>query len=132
MADIKLAVVGSRSFNNYNTLKTVIDSIYEDYDYNITTIVSGGARGADSLGEKYADEYVLEKLIFPADWAKHGKRAGFLRNNDIIKNCDVCVCFWDGESHGTKHDIELCRFYKKPCFIYYYLTGELKLEKNNL
>lgn len=132
MKDIKLAVVGSRSFNNYDALKNVIDGICEDFDYEITAIVSGGARGADALGEKYADEYVIDKEIYPADWNRFGKRAGYLRNEDIIKACDVCVCFWDGESHGTKHDIELCRFYKKPCFIYFYKENELKLEKNNL
>lgn len=130
MENIKLAIVGSRCFTNYELLEKVIDNICETNEYNITDIISGAARGADTLGERYADNFSINKIIFPADWAKHGKRAGFIRNNDIIKNCDVCVCFWDGESHGTKHDIELCRFYKKICFIYLYKTNEFKLEDN--
>ena len=46
---------------------------------------------------------------------------------DIIKNCDVCVAFWDGQSHGTKHDLELCREYKKCCWVYYYLEDKIEL-----
>lgn len=130
MECIRLAIVGSRDFNNYQTLENVIDNIIDDNDYEIIEIVSGGARGADALGEKYADKFAIDKVIFPADWKTYGKRAGFLRNVDIIKNCDVCICFWDGQSHGTKHDIELCQQYNKTCYIYYYLTDILEVQEN--
>lgn len=113
----KIAIVGSRSFNNYAKLKEFINNTLDEEGINVTHVVSGGAKGADSLGEKYADEYALEKIIFQADWDKYGKSAGFRRNVDIIKNCDICFAFWDGESHGTKHDIDLCKQYNKKCFI---------------
>ena len=115
---MRAAIVGSRTFNNYEVLKDFIDSTCLDNDIEIDTIVSGGAKGADALGERYADEYALEKLIFRAEWDKYGKSAGFRRNVDIIDNCDICFAFWDGESHGTKHDIDLCSEKDKPCYVY--------------
>lgn len=115
---LKLAIVGSRTFNDYGLL---VKFIKENYDItDIDTIVSGGARGADSLGEKFAHEFNKQLKIFPAEWDKYGKRAGYIRNVLIIDECDECVCFWDGQSRGTKHDIELCEQKNKPCKICYF------------
>jgi hypothetical protein len=110
---MKLAIIGSRSFTDYNKLKEIL----KPYRAKVTLVVSGAARGADSLGEKWAKEYNIQTLIFPADWNTHGKRAGFIRNEDIIKNCDGCIAFWDGQSSGTKHSLYLCEKYNKPCKI---------------
>lgn len=117
---MKVAIVGSRTFNDYELLKAFIKLKSQENNIEIDTIVSGGAKGADTLGEQYAEEHHLNKLIFKADWDKYGKRAGFIRNVDIIKNCDVCFAFWDGESHGTKHDLELCEEYNKQYFVCYF------------
>lgn len=116
---MKIAIVGSRTFNDYTKLKNFIDTTLEQLEMTeeVDCVVSGGAKGADSLAEKYAEEYDLRTLIFPADWKKYGKSAGFRRNVDIIKNCDICFAFWDGQSHGTRHDIDLCAEYSKPCYI---------------
>ena len=115
---MKLAIVGSRTFNDYDML---VDFIKDNYNIDeITHIISGGARGADFLGERFAEEFNKELIVFPAEWKKYGKSAGFKRNVDIIETCDECVCFWDGESHGTKHDIELCEKMKKPYKICYF------------
>lgn len=97
---MKIAVIGSRSFNDYGLLKETLASL------EISEIVSGGAKGADSLAEQYAKEANIKTLIFKPDWAKHGKSAGFKRNVDIISNSDMVVAFWDGESKGTKHSID--------------------------
>ena len=107
---MKLAIIGSRTFDNYNLL---IETL-EPYKSKITLVVSGAAKGADSLGEKWAIQNNIETLIFSADWEKHGKKAGFIRNEDIIKNCDCVIAFWDGESKGTKHSLLLCEKYNKP------------------
>ncbi len=112
---MKLAVVGSRTFNDYDLLKRKLDVIHEKKV--ITCIISGGAKGADSLAEKWSKENSIETLIFKPDWDKYGKRAGFLRNEDIIKSSDAVIAFWDGISHGTKHDIDLAKKYNKPCLI---------------
>ncbi len=113
---MKLAIIGSRTFNNYALLKSYLDP----HKHKITLIVSGGAKGADTLGEKWANQNNIPTLIFPADWDKYGKRAGYLRNEDIIKNCDVCVAFWDGVSKGTQHSLNLCKKYNTPFIIIEY------------
>ena len=70
-------------------------------------IVSGGARGADSLGEKYSDEEGFDLEVYPAQWDKYGKRAGFRRNEQMAEVADALIAFWDGKSHGTKHMIDI-------------------------
>jgi len=108
---MKVAVIGSRSFNDYDKMKSILD------DMEITTIVSGGAIGADSLGAYYAKKHNIPTLIFKPDWDKHGKAAGFIRNKLIINSSDVVVAFWDGESKGTKHSIDIANKLSKEVII---------------
>ena len=115
---MKVAIIGSRSFNEYSIVKDFIDRWKNYYKITIDNIISGGAKGADTLGEQYANEYNIPIIKFLPDWNKYGKSAGFRRNKDIIENCDVCFAFWDGESHGTKNDLDLCKQYNKECYIY--------------
>ena len=129
-SDVKLAIVGSRTFFDYKVLKKTLDDISTEHGLIYVEIISGGAKGADTLGEKYAEEYKIPTKIFPAEWKKYGKKAGFKRNVDIIENCDLCVCFWDGESHGTQHDINLCKEMHKPCFVYNFLKDKLYYYQN--
>lgn len=117
---MKVAIVGSRGFNDYSHLENFIDEACKKNNIEIELIISGGARGADALGEQYARDHHIETKIFPAEWDKYGKSAGFKRNVTIIENCDICFAFWDGQSHGTKHDIQLCSEMKKPCYISLY------------
>lgn len=107
---MKLAIIGSRTFNNYNLLKETL----EQYKSKITKVISGGAKGADSLGEQWAKENNIQTQIFYPDWDKYQKAAGFIRNKDIIENCDVCIAFWDEVSIGTKHSLSLCEKLNKP------------------
>ena len=125
---MKIAVVGSRTFNNYELLeKTLTDYLFLNVDtetfynnaYN-TIIISGGAKGADTLAERFAEEKGLEKLIFPAMWRKNGyynPYAGYARNHDIIKNADVVFAFWDGKSRGTQHSIDLAKHINKELYV---------------
>ena len=100
---MKVAIIGSRNFNDY---ELVVETLLE-YENIITLIVSGGAKGADMLGERWAKEKNKELLVFYPDWVKYGKSAGFIRNKDIIENSDIVFAFWDGVSKGTKHSIDL-------------------------
>jgi hypothetical protein len=68
-------------------------------------IVSGGAKGADSLGAKFASTYGLQLKKFPADWKQNGKSAGYVRNVVMADYGDILIAFWDGKSKGTKHMI---------------------------
>jgi hypothetical protein len=105
----KVIVAGGRDFFDYNLLKSKLDIILSKKDK--VTIVSGNAKGADSLGERYAKENGILVSYFPALWNQHGTKAGFIRNEEMAKYADACVCFWDGESSGTKDMIRLAKEY---------------------
>lgn len=122
---IKLAIVGSRTFADKEIFDKCMSTIMEKYD--VIEIISGGAKGADTFGEQYATENNIPKKIYKPDWEKYGKKAGFLRNHTIIKACDVCLALWDGNSNGTRHDINLCKEYDKTCFVYNFITNENNL-----
>lgn len=113
-----LAIVGSRSFDDYDALEKFVVDTTGSEGIEITGIVSGGAKGADTLARLFAYRHGYPLTEHKPDWKTFGKRAGFIRNKTIIQECDVCFAFWDGESHGTKHDIELCKKYDKPCYVY--------------
>lgn len=104
----KVIIAGSRGFSNYKLLKESCDKFLREKKktHNII-IVSGHARGADLLGEKYAKDWGYDLEIYPADWKKHGKAAGFRRNEQMAQTADAVIAFWDGESHGTKHMIDI-------------------------
>lgn len=100
----KLAIVGSRTFNNYDLLsETVLDHI--DIQA-ISHIISGGAKGADSLAEQFASNWDIPTIIFKPDWNKYGRGAGMIRNKQIISESDIVIAFWDGVSKGTKNSID--------------------------
>lgn len=121
---MNIAIVGSRSFNDYKYLTEVMDKVLAKYG-RPEQIISGGAKGADTLGEMYADEHNIETCILLPEWEKYGKQAGFLRNIGIIDGCDICIAFWDGASRGTKHDIELCKEKKKHLILANYKSGAI-------
>ncbi len=72
-------------------------------------IVSGHASGADSLGEKFAADHNLQCELHPADWERHGRAAGPIRNEKMAEVSDALIAFWDGKSRGTKSMIEIAR-----------------------
>ena len=106
---MKLIIAGGRQFNDYDLLCTHVSKLIVDTSKN--EIVSGMADGADSLGVRYAEENNVSLIKMPADWNKHGKSAGYKRNEEMAKIADACICFWDGESRGTKHMIDLAKKY---------------------
>jgi hypothetical protein len=80
------------------------------------TIVSGGAKGADSLGRDFGQKHGAKCLEFLPDWEKFGKSAGVIRNADIAKNSDFVLAFWDGRSRGTRHSLEFVQKTGKSYF----------------
>ncbi|MBQ7670749.1 MAG: DUF2493 domain-containing protein [Clostridia bacterium] len=107
----RIIIAGSRSFNDFDLLKKVLD----DYLKNAAgtakefEIIGGGAMGADTLGEKYAHIKGIPFRLFLPDWKRYGKAAGLIRNNEMAKyaamEIGVLFAFWDGESKGTKNMI---------------------------
>ncbi|MDY0270797.1 DUF2493 domain-containing protein [Trichloromonas sp.] len=112
---MRLSVVGSRTFNNYQLLKTKLDEIHQETP--ITLVVSGGAKGADSFAERWARENNIETKIYYPDWKLYGKKAGFVRNRDIVTNSDKMVAFWDNMSKGTLHSINIADYNQIPYMI---------------
>lgn len=112
---MNLAVVGSRTFSDWNLLNQTLSEFH--HKTPISKVVSGGARGADSLAEKWAKINNIPVTVFPAQWDKYGRSAGMIRNKLIISASDHCIAFWDGVSRGTKNDIELCQRLNVPCSI---------------
>ena len=103
---MRVGVVGSRDFFDYDLLSKTLAPL------EITQIVSGGAKGADSLAAKYAKENKLALIEFIPVWYKDGvydNAAGFKRNKDIVNASDIIYAFWDGQSKGTKSSIDYAK-----------------------
>ncbi len=114
---MKLAIVGSRTFNDYSLLEHTLYNLILESDIEIKEIVSGGARGADSLAKQFALDNDITYLEFKAAWDLYGKSAGYKRNVQIVEACDAVLAFWDGESKGTKHSIDLAKKLNKKVTI---------------
>lgn len=104
----RIAVVGSREFWNVPEIKARIMGLPLD-----ATIVSGGAKGPDSIAVRVAETRRMKTQVFPADWSK-GRGAGLARNTTIVEDCDQVLAFWDGESRGTADTIEKAKKAGKP------------------
>lgn len=123
-----IIVCGSRDFDDYDMLckcmPRVLDRIQHDqYIINMKNLqfISGKARGADRLGEKWAKDNDYTVIEFPADWDKYGKAAGYRRNAEMLKIADCVIAFWDGCSKGTDHMIKLAMDDKQiPVYVVWY------------
>lgn len=117
---MKIAIIGSRTFLDYELLSDTIKNYLSENNLIIKSVVSGGAKGADTLAEKFALENTIEMIVFKPDWKRFGKRAGFMRNTLIIENSDIVFAFWDGKSSGTKDSIEKAKSLNKKVIITHY------------
>lgn len=98
---MKVIIAGGRDFDDYKLLCRYVDKILSRQ--NNVEIVSGTAKGADRLGERYANEHGLPIKRFPAQWNVYGKSAGYIRNVEMADYGDALIVFWDGMSNGTQH-----------------------------
>ena len=120
---MKVIVAGGRDFTDYDLLKYTLDNFQQEYG-DITEVVSGGARGSDKLGEKYANENNTPIKRFVPDWEGLGKKAGHVRNRqmgDYAKEHNGrLVAFWDKQSKGTKGMIDYAtKIGLKSVVVYY-------------
>ena len=115
MSKLKVIIAGGRDFGNrqlenhdpdvkwnakcYNQVLSVVQDYLEHHE--IKEIVCGQAAGADTMGEMVAKELDIPVNYFPAEWHKHGRGAGFVRNQQMADHSDVLLAFWDGSSKGT-------------------------------
>lgn len=105
--NFRVIIAGTRFFSDYQLLCQKCDAILsaKRQDSNIV-VISGTARGADRLGERYARERGYQIRRFPADWDNDGNSAGPIRNAKMADNADALIAFWDGKSRGTRNMIE--------------------------
>ena len=118
-----LTIIGSRSFQNMALMTTKLDTILENTAKDEITIISGGAKGADTLAIQYAKLRNIKYKEYQADWSnlfvpnariktgmygKYNANAGFDRNDLMAYQASHCVAFWDGKSNGTQHMIKSC------------------------
>jgi hypothetical protein len=123
---MRAIIAGSRHITNYNHVKNLINNtvnlLWTNRKIGITEIVSGGAKGVDKLGERWAEENGLPVKRFPARWddlsvpnvfvkinsygKKYNARAGLDRNESMAQYADILIAIWDGKSKGTKDMID--------------------------
>jgi hypothetical protein len=114
--EVRIIVAGGRDFDDYALLKYALKEYInglESVDLSQIIIISGTARGADTLGEHFAYNYGIDIRRFPARWDEFGKSAGIIRNCEMAnyagRAMGVLFAFWDGKSRGTKHMIEVAK-----------------------
>lgn len=96
---MRVIIAGSRDITDFDMLR----ELYDRCGVDITEVVSGTARGVDRLGEQLAAELGVPIKRFPADWNRHGKSAGYIRNSDMADYADALLLLWDGRSKGSGH-----------------------------
>lgn len=119
---MKTIIAGSREGV---TLRHVEDAV-ASCGWRITSVVSGGCRGADKIGEFYAEVHGIPVQLFPADWSKHGRMAGPIRNRQMAENAEALIAVWDGKSRGTQHMIKTAN--QKGLKVFVHRVRELDLQ----
>jgi hypothetical protein len=102
---VRVAIIGSRNFTDWERFQSSMSGL----NLTPTVIISGGAKGADSLAEQWARLNGIATEVFLPDWKRYGRGAGMIRNQQIIDSCDIVVAFWDGSSPGTRNSIGLAK-----------------------
>lgn len=103
---MKLAIIGSRGLR--------VPNLGDYLPEGVTELVSGGARGVDACVRAYAQENGILLREFLPDYARYRRGAPLHRNREIVEYADAVLAFWDGQSHGTKYVLDVCRELDKP------------------
>jgi len=111
---MKVIIAGGRDFTNY----ALVEDAIKCSAFEITQVVSGKAKGVDTLGEVWALANNVPVEAFPADWSQHGRAAGPIRNREMAEYADALIAIWDGESKGTANMIQQARNKRLNVFIY--------------
>lgn len=99
---MKILVTGGRDYADAERVFTVLDEYYDED----SVLLHGDAKGADTLAKEAAQQIGFEVQAFPADWGKHGKAAGVIRNQEMVnENPDILIAFPGGK--GTANCVKL-------------------------
>jgi hypothetical protein len=119
---MKVIIAGSRGLLVFSDF---IESLCNFHRICIEEVVSGTAAGIDKSGEYFAEKYRIPVKKFPANWDKHGKAAGHIRNKEMADYADELILIWDGESRGSANMKENMIKLGKPVY-------EIILRKHNV
>ena len=111
---MRTIIAGSRDITDYSILEEAI----KQCGWIPTVVISGAARGADTLGEIWADKNGVPLERCPADWNQYGRSAGYKRNQEMAEKAEALIALWDGKSRGTKHMIDIADLKNLKIFIY--------------
>lgn len=114
---MKTIIAGSRILTSEKLVRKAIKEAKKQ-GINITEVVSGTARGVDSIGASIAKQYGIPVSEFPANWNKHGKSAGYIRNSEMAEYADALIAVYDGSSAGTRHMINIATATNLPKYIH--------------
>ncbi len=124
---MKLAVVGSRTIYDKNLIFWYLDSFKKRYQ-NIELVLSGGARGVDSIAVNWAKLNGIEVKVIRPDYDSYPPRiAPIIRNKEIVNYSDHIIAFWDGKSRGTSFVIDYAKSQGKRLSIFK-LNNQIKNE----
>ena len=110
---MKVVIAGSRDIIDYD----VVCQAIKESGFDISLVISGGARGTDRLGERWARENKIPCEVMTADWDRGGKSAGLRRNKEMAETGDALIAVWDGKSRGTEHMINMAKLMKLQVYV---------------
>lgn len=103
----RLIVCGCRDWTDEAAVRGAIMLDYAGRREGYVVVHGACPTGADMLAEKFCREVNMRTEPHPADWAKHGKGAGVVRNGKMVAlGADQVLAFWDGKSPGTLDTIK--------------------------
>lgn len=121
---MRTIIAGSRTCSDYSVVACAI----AESKFEITSVLSGGAKGVDTLAVRYAKRNNKPYRIVNAKWEHEGKAAGYLRNARMAAVADALIAVWDGKSKGTKNMIDIARRKGLQVFIWRYEDRDLEIQ----
>lgn len=119
---MKYIIAGGRDFHDIKVMEDTLKNFTD-----ITEVISGAAKGADTLGTNWAGLHNIPVRLFLPNWDQYGKAAGFIRNAEMAEEADALIAFWDGKSKGTAHMIKTMKIKKKPYYVFDYSGKEITI-----
>ena len=102
---MKTIIEGSRTITDY----AVVEQAIKESEFKITTVISGMARGVDTLGERWAHENNIDIILCPANWKKYGKKAGYIRNAEMADIAEALIVIIENNSRGSSHMLTIAQ-----------------------
>lgn len=111
---MNVIIAGGRDITDYDLIERAV----QQSGFDIEQVVSGGAKGVDTLAVLYAQKHDKHLALFMADWDRHGRKAGPIRNGQMAEYADALIAIWDGKSKGTKNMIDQATAKGMPVYIH--------------